>query len=238
MKPHLIFAAVLIFSFSGILAQNDESKLIVQGEAILYDIPENVHVQIPIAAKDISYQACSEKLMNSYNALSKALEKKGIDPKEIKAGRVSISENYSYSDGSRKQDGFVGTLLASLEISHTEKSLNNIMNTLKEEQFNFGYTLSFQLSEEQKSNLKSAAIKLAIIDAKTKAEVIAESLGLKLVAVHEVIFGGVESGPDPLFGRHDYALMKTNANEDVQVELNPEKIEIRKYITIHWRMSK
>lgn len=238
MRSLFLAVAISLFALSSLSAQTDESKLIVTGEAILYDIPENVGLQIPISAKDVSYQACSDQLMSSYNALSKALVKKGIDPKAIRAGRVSISENFTYADGSRKQDGYLGNINVSLELLHTEKSLNDIFHTLKDEQFKFGYSLMFLLSEKQKSDLKAAAIQVAIEDAKKKAEVIAESLNLQLLAVEEVIFGDRDGGPEILLGRHDYALMKASNEENVDVQLNPEKIEIRKNITIHWRMSK
>jgi uncharacterized protein YggE len=238
MRTLLLATALIVLSLTDIQAQNAGSKLVVRGEAVLYDVPSNMSIQIPITAKDVSYEACSDKLMAQYNELAQALSKRGIEAKEVKSGRVDISENFTYTDGGRKQDGYVGSIQVSLELPHTDKTLNDVINTLKEERFNFGYSLGFVLSESQKTTLREEAIKVAIADAKAKANVIAASLNMQLVAVQEVMFGDLEGGSDMLMGRHDFAMMKSEGANDIEVQLNPVKLEIRKSITIHWLMAK
>lgn len=205
----------------------------VEGIAMMSEKPELLSIQIPIEAKDASYEACSSALTVKYNELSNALKKAGIDPKSIKASGLSITEQYTYSDRERKKDGYAGRINVSLRMPHTDKALEAFMKTMAQEQFNFGYQLGFALSEAQKTALNDKAIQLAVSDAKTKANALASELEVRLLGIKEVIYTESHHVEDRLM-RNEFS--KASADMEA-VELNPNDVEIRKAVTVIWHVS-
>lgn len=205
----------------------------VEGIAMMSEKPELLNIRIPIESKDASYEACSKALTAIYNELSNALKKAGIDPKSIKTSGLSISENYTFTDRERKQDGYAGRINVTLQMLHTDKTLAAFMKTMAQEEFNFGYQLGFTLSEAQKAALNEKAIQLAVSDAKTKAAALASELEVKLLGIKEVIYTESHHIEDRLM-RSEYS--KMSADMEV-VELNPNDVEIRKAVTVIWHVS-
>ncbi len=205
----------------------------VEGIAMMSEKPELLNIQIPIEAKNASYEACSSALTAKYNELSNALNKAGIDSKSIKASGLSISEHYTYTDRERKKDGYSGRINVTLKMPHTDKALEAFMKTMAQEQFNFGYQLGFALSEAQKASLNDKAIQLAVNDAKTKAKALASELEVRLLGIKEVIYTESHHIEDRLM-RNEYSKMSADMES---VELNPNDVEIRKAVTVIWHVS-
>jgi uncharacterized protein YggE len=231
-----ICSLIMLISESG-FAQPHGNLLKVQGEATLFEVPEEMNVRIPIEIRAAGYEECSNELINTYNALQSALVKNGVDKIAIFASSLNISENYVYLERERKLDGYIGQINVSIDLPHTDKKLTDIMNTMKDERFKFGYQVSFSLTEEQKQEILAEAIKSAIADASYKAGIIAESLELKLVTVQEVNFG-YSQGMDPVLMRHDNMAYAKESSGDAELQLTPEKIQISKTVSIVWLIAK
>jgi uncharacterized protein YggE len=215
-------------------AQSYPTLLRVEGEMRAKAIPANMEALIPISVKETSYEACSEKLISTYNLLSKAFVKNGLPADGIKSHGLQIQEYFTYTDRERRLDGYQGQITASVQLPHTDDNLNKLLRTLGTEAFRFGYSLQFSLSEKQKETLESAAIEGAVHDARRKAESIATALDMKLVAVHEVNYGTRDAQPGPLTR---FEAMKSDAiGSDLQ--LNPNEQEIFRTVQVVWHMAK
>lgn len=208
----------------------------VKGEAVVYRIPEIMVVYIPIQSKSVSYERCSDQLFDNFNALKKALTKSGIDEELIHSSHLRIRENFKYVDRKRKPDGYIGNIQVKMELEHSQKVLKKIINTLNDDRFNYGYSLSFKLSEQQKNNSLKEAIQVAVKDARKKAEIIAEALNTRLGEVADVNYEYGTNGQPPMFrGEQMMAYdAKGSANE---VNLNPEEMKIMKTIKIIWKIE-
>ncbi len=67
--------------------------------------------------------------------------------------------------------------------------MNAIINTLKKNDFKFGYAVEFKLGEEQKAKLLERSIEYVIKDAKNKANMIAKNLNIELLYIKEINYG-------------------------------------------------
>ncbi len=237
MKMIISFCTLIVLLSGSTFAQQHGSLLKVQGEATLFEVPEEMNVRIPIEIRAAGYEECSNKLINTYNQLKDALVKNGVDKNVITSSRLNISENYVYYERERKLDGYIGQINISIDLPHTDKKLTDIMNTMKDERFKFGYQVSFSLTEEQKQKILAEAIKSAIADATYKAEVIVESLDLKLVTIQEVNFG-YSHGGDPVLMRHDNMAYAKESDAGAELQLTPEKIQITRTVSIVWLIAK
>lgn len=228
-----ILAAAIIALTTTPLLFGQTGTLKVEGEAILYAVPEMINVQVPIQAKDAAYEKTAASLTNTYNDLSFALEKAGLRKEDIRSSGLTISEKYVYSDRERKKDGYTGHINAEIKMPHTDKMINAFMKTMSDERFNFGYQLAFELSEAQKESLRKRALKAATEDAGTKATDLAENLGVRLISISEVTYGGESREYNPLVMRAD-----ANTKSEMQeVSLNPREIEIRQKVMVVWIIS-
>jgi len=236
MKNLLLISAFFISIAS---AQAQTSTMKVKGEATVKAIPALMNVNIPLEAKQKTYEATSDELSITFNDLKEALMKAGIDKEKIKSNSMSINPEYQYIERERKLNGYVGSIRLTLELDHTQENMNAIVNTLKNEAFSFGYNLSFSLSESQKETLLEEALTSAVKDGENKASILAEALGVKVIALDEVNYGYFNDGPDifqPMMRSAEAYDMKASGGEDIT--LNPSEMEIRKEVGLIWRVAK
>jgi uncharacterized protein YggE len=231
---------LLISAFIAVLASANAqtSTMKVKGEATVKAVPALMNVSIPLDAKEATYEATSNELTKTFNDLKEALIKAGIDKEKIKSNSMSINPEYQYLERERKLVGYVGSIRLTLELDHNQSNMNAIVNTLKNEAFSFGYSLSFSLSEEQKETLLEEALTKAVKDGEKKATILAEALGVKVIALDEVSYGYSNDSPDifqPRMMAEAYD-MKSSGGEDIT--LNPSEMEIRKEVGLIWRVAK
>jgi len=236
MKNLLLIPAFLALITS---AQAQTSTMKVKGEATVKAIPALMNVNIPLEAKQKTYEATSDELTITFNDLKEALIEAGIDKEKIKSNSMSINPEYQYIERERVLNGYVGSIRLTLELEHTQENMNAIVNTLKNEVFSFGYNLSFSLSESQKDALLNEALTEAVKDGENKAAILAEALGVKVIALDEVNYGYFNDGPDvfqPRMRSAEAYDMKAGGGEEIT--LNPMEMEIRKEVGLIWRVAK
>ncbi len=238
MKFPITLPVIVLAAISQIAnAQNYPSILKVQGEHRVYAVPEILEVNIPLQVKDVSYEACSSQLVRTYNDLSNALVKAGIEKDQIKSSGLNIQEFYNYNERERKLEGYTGSIQIYIKMPHDDAKLQNIMRTLRDDRFKFGYNLGFSLSEKQKETLEADAIKSAVADARAKADAMAEALGMKLIAVQEINYGYTEGRQD--FLTRDKMAMATREMSDTgDLQLNPQLQEVYRNVGVIWHIAK
>lgn len=231
LLPYLVFFYSITLTSATATAQAGELR--IKGEATVQAVPEMLSIRIPLNAKEATYEQCNQSLMKSYNDLVRALQKAGIDKKQVKSSGVQINQNYTWVDRERKPDGYNGSMSLTLKMPHTHDNLNNFTKTMASESFDFGYQLSFELSEKQKSALEEATIMAALSDARQKSELIAGELGVRIIHIKEVIYGSDSPNNNP-FALRENATMSADIEE---IDLQPNQMEFQKNVTIIWAIA-
>lgn len=214
-------------------AQNSSPHISVSGEAVIYTAPEIANASIPLKSKDVSYSVCSDKLLAMYANLSKALVKAGFDEKEIKANRINITEDISYQSRERVKLGYVGSMSLELKMDMSPENMGKLVNVLGQDEFSFGYSIGFELSEKQKKELEAQAISQAVSQAKINAELIAEAAELRLGSILKIEYGTSSPNYGPLVMKAEGARMM-DQNSSPELNMNTKEIEIRKHVDIVW----
>jgi len=235
---------LLIVLFTGItlFAQIQGNLLKIKGNAILHQVPEIMHVNIPIQVTDSLYENCSIKLTKVHKNLKNALIANGIKKSSIKTDDLNFGEKTKWTKEGRMPDGFKGSVSVRIEMKYSPDMLNKIINTLKNNSFNFGYNVDFRLSEEQKLQTLENVIQYAINDAERKAEIIAKKLNVNLSEIHEVNFGYSSGNFDILTPVDDAVFLMLEEEEieeeNLEMDINPKKIRIEKTINVIWKIEK
>jgi uncharacterized protein YggE len=232
MKKVLLLALVFLIADAATFAQGQDQIISITGEAIVYATPEMAKVNIPLTAKNSDYTSCSNQLLASYETLSKALEKVGFDKEEIKSTRFNITENYVYRDRERIQDGYTGSMGLVLKMEQTPENMGKLVNVMSQEAFSFGYSIQYELSENQKKELEKEAIEQAVAQAKTNAELILAAAGMKLGYIVNISYGKSSPSYGPLVRRDE--AMGVMKSDNQTLEITPEEMEIRQHVDISW----
>lgn len=233
MIKHVLVISFALFSFIISPAQVAPT-ITISGESKIKAVPELMVFQIPLEATNQTYEGCSENLTANYNALEKALTKAKFDSDILKTSGFSVQENYRYESSKRIKDGYRGQMTLRIETEYNDKSLNTMIKTLASDEFNYGYSMSFKLSEKQEQNLTETALSQAVLDAKSKAEVMAAALDLSLGSVNKIDQSSQTFAPSPV--RYDAMMKAESAPSDVS--LNPKEIEIKKNVVVVWGLTK
>ncbi|MFN2429204.1 MAG: SIMPL domain-containing protein [Cryomorphaceae bacterium] len=232
----LTAALILIFASLFSFAQSDNGVIKVKGEAVVSAVPENMELTIPMEVSDSSYEACNEKVAQMYNELQRALIKSGIDESKITSIGISVRPDYHYQGrGEKKLIGYNGNVSMQIDEKHTDKNLNAILKTLRNDKFSFGYSVSFDLSDSQRDFMREEAIVKATADARKKAELLASSLSVGLAQIREISYGFSDQGTSPLVYRSEAKMMDSSGMEDV--EINARKIEITRQVSVTWNIN-
>ncbi len=228
----LSIITVFLISFSSY--SQDTPLIQVEGQARVSAIPKIVNVRIPVESHALEYQACVSKLTAKYNHLEKALEKAGYDKKSLKNSGLSVNERYTYNGQKRIKDGYTGSMNIQIELEFSNEAMNDIIEILSAPEFDFGFSLSYQLSEKQKDELSSLALQEAVSDARMKAAVMAEAIDKDLGRVILMNYNTGSGSPMPI--RYD-SMMKAESGAVQDVSLNPTEIEISRSVILHYEIS-
>ena len=241
MRKNILTFIILVLNLT-CFAQSEANVLKIKGNAILYQIPEIMYVNIPIQVSDSLYENCSFKLAKIHKELKQRLIKNGIEKINIKTDDLSVGEKTKWTREGRIPDGFQGSVSMKIEMKYSQEKLSVVINTLKDEVFNFGYNVDFGLSEEQKSKTLEKSIELAIDDAEVKAQIIAKKMNMKLLEIKEVNFGYSDGDFDILTPESEAVFCvieeEEDSDESVEIYISPKKIKINKTVNVIWKTER
>lgn len=232
---------LLIFISMNIHAQ-DFSSLIVEGKAIIKEVPENILITINLTSSNPDYGICSDKLAQASIMLQKDLTSLGINSNTIKTSKFTVQEDfdYNYQNNERIKKGFQGMIVLTIEDKFSNQILSTIMETMKKPEYKFSYSVNFILSDSQRQNLVNYAIENSVSDAKLKAELIAKAAGLELIKIKSITYTNEYNRYDyeaDMFNRSRYrpVAMSSSGNRAPNgITINQEEIAIEKTVSIEW----
>lgn len=218
------------------------STLIVEGKAIIKEIPENILISVSLTSSNPDYAVCSDNLIKASNNLQKDLISNGINSKSIKANRFSVQEDFEYKNGQSTKIGYQGLVELTIQDKFSNQILTTIMEIMKKADYKFGYSVEFVLSDIQKQNLTNYAIENSVSDAQQKAEIIAKSSGIELVKIKSITYPNEYKLYDfeaDMFNRVKYRAPRISAiampsEDNSGISINQEEIAIEKTVTIEW----
>lgn len=226
----LVFLTLLnVLSF----AQVSGNLLKIQGEAVIYETPEEMAINILIFETDSLYSKCNDLLIQKNNKLITLLYGKSVPKNAITSDQIRIERNISWGKDKPEQKGYIGSTSVKVVLKFNSLQLNDLLNTLKFDSLNVTSSVSFQLSAAQKEKLLKDATKLAITDAQNKAMLIAESLKLKDLKIKEINYGYPFKGSELVLSDEIYY----SAKLDNSFLVYPRPIEVKKGISIIWEFK-
>ena len=193
MKKLIATMLALIVCAFGMSALAEGTKLSVSGTGVVSVLADQVSVTLGVTETNAEVKAAQEAVNAKINAIYDALIAAGVEKKDIGTDRISISAEYSDSSILRSGGELTG-YTASNTITIQSKDLDQVgayIDLAFEAGANTLDSIDFSSSDTEEA--KREALKLAVENARDKANTIAEALNMQVSRVVQVTENGTYS---------------------------------------------
>ncbi len=191
----IIIALVLFFSFTRIFGpipfavnsvQTTKTNTFhVQGTGKVSAAPDSATLSFGVTKSASTIADAQNQTNTLIAAITNALNKEGIDSKNIKTTSYTVNPNYDFASGSQRITGYTVSQTIELTIPQLEK-VNKILDVLTANGANIVNQVAFTFSDTKKKDLENQARQLAVSEAKQKAQGLASAAGIRLGRVIDV----------------------------------------------------
>ena len=230
-RSNMVFLGLLLLlaaAFSASAAENNASKLIVQGEGEVSAAPDMVTIVLGVETHNASAAGAAAENARLMNKTVNALLDAKIAKKDIQTSRYSLTmapqEEPKAASEMPKPPEFIATNQATVRLNDTS-AVGKILDAAVAAGSNNIQEVTFDIRDPQPE--KDQALALAIKDARRKAEVAAAAANVKLGKVLEITEGYGSVAPA--------ARSKVFAN--VATPIQPGELEVTSSVTVTYQVS-
>lgn len=223
-----ILAGLFLTAFSPVNAQDMTGSLTVYGEAFTNIQPDEVLTRFHTEAKNMDYQRTVDLLGERSDQLLKTLRKLGYEPNDLKTSQFNVSKNYEYSNGIRKDSGYVASQILQLKFSYQPDDLIKLINAVSGSSADPQISFSFQLSDQKMKQVKENLISEAVMDARRKADIITDASGTDIYGIKEIKYGNLTGSGPPMYRMME----KASGSEPAYGGFNAEDLSFSESIEI------
>jgi uncharacterized protein YggE len=176
-----LMAAALYAGSQGTAQENTEHTISMSGYAEQKVVPDTASISIGVVTQEITANGSSSENAVIMNSIVNELKALGLEDREMQTSYVSVSPVYNYTGG-RTITGYS----ASNSVDITTKKLdmiNEIIDRSAAAGANQIGSLSFSVSDTMQKELRDELISEAVTDSRSKADMLASSLNVKITGV-------------------------------------------------------
>lgn len=212
-----------------VTTSNKSTELSVVGEGKVEVVPDSAKVDVGISVqKAATVEAAQSEMNKTNNAIIEAMKNLGIEKKNIQTSNYSIYPSYDYSSGSEVANGYSGNVTVSIKTENIEL-VSQVIEAATKAGANQVQGTSFQVSSPEK--YREEARNKAIKNAKEQAQKLADTLGIKLGKVVNVVENNQSSGgPVPMYAFSEARGLGGGGGPDIQ----PGSQEITSVVTLYF----
>ncbi len=174
MKKSVLILAILFMAISYSQEQKQIPMINVSGEGKVKTVPDQALISISLESKGTKAEDVKKENDKKMDAILKFIKKYNIAKEDFQTQRISLNPNYDYE---KKKHNYVATQSIQILLKELSK-YDELMEGLVEEGINRIDNVEFKSSKMKE--LQSDARKLAMKDAKAKADDFVSVLGQKV----------------------------------------------------------
>ena len=155
----------------------------VSGEGFVEVSPDRAKISIGVVTRAKNPSEVQNSNARAAQSVINSIVALGIERKNISTGNYSFNPIYRYNDDKKFLEGYEATNFVTIIVDDLNL-VGKIIDTSLKNGANHVDGLNFGLRD--KNSAQDAAIRLAILDAKHKAEIAASALGKTIIGVRNV----------------------------------------------------
>ncbi|SFB44334.1 SIMPL domain-containing protein [Algoriphagus aquimarinus] len=192
--------------------------------------PDEATFQINLEEKAMKVTDAVKVLNKKTQLLADALKKAKIKDYKLIADNYSVDVNRIYRTGVSRDSGYVARQSLRVVTSSKNEDLQKIVEAIQGAG-DMSYNLNFQISEATQKSLEDALLTEALKNAESRAQLIAQTLGIRTIKVHRV---SLESQP-VTYAYAKMEMMRTSADSaPAPPLLNPDEQSIQKRVYVKY----
>ncbi|WP_339923645.1 SIMPL domain-containing protein [uncultured Cyclobacterium sp.] len=232
----LLAIVCLFIGFQVMSMAQETSKISVDGKSEIKVSPDEALVRVSLTTKAMKTADATEGLNRKAAEVTNALKKSGVKNYELKADNYFVNINRVYTKGTSRDSGYVASQTLRVLVKDTGEDLVKVIEALHSN-VDMGFQLELQLSENKKKEYETELLQLAIKDAKNKAELIANSLDLEKITVHQVFYGEAPGTYQPKMYRSE-AMMINADNQRTAPTIQPDEQTLSDQVKVIFTFDK
>jgi uncharacterized protein len=230
MKNFLLVAGMFFLLTPTARAQQERARprppsITVTGEATISAEPNQAQIDIGVVTQARTAPEASKENAERLNRVLTEVKKTLGKGDEVKTSGYALTPNYRYPQGGKPEIvGYNASNTVRIKTSNLEM-VGSLIDSAMQAGANNINRLVFTLKDEQAAQLE--ALRAASAKAKSKAEAIAASLGLKIVKISSVTEG--ERAIQPIFRQPMLARAEA---APAQTPVEPGTVEVRSTVSM------
>jgi len=169
--------------------------------------------------------------------LIKQIVASGLNEKDIKTTNFQLNKHSVYRRGAAKDSGYFATQSLQVKFNYSKEKVAKILNTFSDSKADYNMHFNFMLSDTLSKQTEATLIKLAVKDAKLKANHLATESGVKIKAIKTIDYGQVANiAPYPLT-RTRGMMMAEDSGQGALQGFTPDDIELNDEVQIVWELE-
>ena len=207
--------------------------LSVQGSGQAKLAPDQAGLSLSVITDGRSAQEVQAENARKMQAVTEAVKGLGVEDRFIRTSNLSMQPRYEHKNGERKLKGYTATNTLRIEVKDLSK-LGRIIDRALNAGANKVDSLDFSLQAPER--LQQLALKNAVADARSKAEVIAGALGKQIAGLKQV------SEENSGYMTRSYSLpllaaAKADNSTAVETPVSPGELELSATVHIEFILS-
>lgn len=159
--------------------------------------PDKVTLILGVETTNQTAKAALSTNSATMNKVLNVLLSAGVKQNETSTSAFSISPNYNYSQGGNIITGFTVSNSIQIESSKINDTARWIDTAISSGGATSVNSIGFTLSDKKLQEIKNGLIKQAINNARSKADIAASAVGLKVIGIKSMYINEFEQPPTP-----------------------------------------
>jgi uncharacterized protein YggE len=187
----IAFAAAACTEETVIQQPQQQAGLSATGEGRVTGSPDIAEVMLGVSHEAATVAEARERAAQAMTAMLDALKSNGVDEKDIQTTQFNIEPQYDYEDGRQRLRGYRVTNIVSAKIRDIDAT-GDVIDAAVTAGGDAAQVQGLRFTIDDPSELENEARRLAMQNAREKAEVLADAGGVELgdvVSVSESVSG-------------------------------------------------
>ena len=221
----LLTALCLTFTAAALA---DDTKITVTGNGEILVSADTAVIDLGISVRDTDVLKGQQRANEVIAAIRESLEKAGVAKEDLNTGFLNIYAVYDYSEGTEKLAGYNINSTLAIRARNMDQ-VGQLIDLALEAGANNLNGIRFSASDTEAA--RAEALKAALKDARTKAEVLAEAAGLKITGIEAINENGTYSYDS---GMNNIMTAKGAAMEDAATVVQAAKLTVSAGVTVEF----
>lgn len=225
------FALLFVFAKLGpainfsVTSQEKGEPFVVSGEGKVWVTPDIAKITVGVEESGSSLSAVQESVNTKSQSLTEAIKGMDIEKEDIKTTSYNLYPEYDYSSSIRRITGYRVSVAYEITIRDFDK-INELITTATSTGANMEGEVSFELNYDSQKEKLDEARKMAVDDAKSKAQGLASAAGITLGSIINISENQTGGGIVPVYANDALKLEGAVGMTSPSIETGQTEIEV------------